>query len=59
MPTETAGSVAARVVRVLDRRRRNPVVASGPLAPITMPLTGLLGEALSAWGAGAYHRPRH
>jgi hypothetical protein len=51
--------VAARVVRVLDRRRRNPVVASGPLAPITMPLTGLLGEALSAWGAGAYHRPRH
>ena len=59
MPTESAGSVAARVVRVLDRRRRNPVVASGPLAPITMPLTALLGEAISAWGAGLYHRPGH
>jgi len=57
MPTESAGSVAARVVRVLDRRRRNPVVASGPLAPISIPLTGFLGEALSAWGAGIYHRP--
>ncbi|MBU6363327.1 MAG: SDR family NAD(P)-dependent oxidoreductase [Acidobacteria bacterium] len=59
MPTESAGSVAARVIRVLDRRRRNPVVASGPLAPFTIPLTGLLGEAFSAWGAGLYHRPRH
>ena len=59
MPTESAGSVAARVVRVLERRRRNPVVASGPLAPITMPLTALLGEAISAWGAGRYHRPGH
>ena len=51
--------MAARVVRVLDRRRRNPVVASGPLAPVTMPLVAVLGEALSAWGAGLYHRPRH
>lgn len=59
MPTESAGSVAARVVRVLDRRRRNPVVASGPLAPLTMPLVAVLGEALSAWGSGLYHRPRH
>ena len=59
MPTESAGSVAARVVRVLGRRRRNPVVASGPLAPVTMPLVAVLGEALSAWGAGLYHRPRH
>ncbi len=59
MPTESAGSVAARIVRVLERPRRNPVVASGPLAAITMPLTALLGEAISAWGAGLYHRPRH
>ncbi len=59
MPTETAGSVAARVIRVLDRRRRNPVVPSGPLAPITMPLSGLLPESVAAWGAGLYHRPRH
>jgi len=59
MPTESAGSVAARVVRVLGRRRRNPVVSSGPLAPVTMPLVAVLGEALSAWGAGLYHRPRH
>ncbi|MEO2057993.1 MAG: SDR family NAD(P)-dependent oxidoreductase [Thermoleophilia bacterium] len=59
MPTESAGSVAARVVRGLGRRRRNPVVSSGPLAPVTMPLVAVLGEALSAWGAGLYHRPRH
>ena len=59
MPTESAGAVAARIIRVLDRRRRNPVVASGPLAPVTIPLTGLLGESISAWGAGIYHRPRH
>jgi uncharacterized protein len=59
MPTESAGSVAARIVRVLDRRRRNPVVMSGPLAPFTMPLSGLLPEALAAWGAGIYHQPRH
>jgi len=24
-----------------------------------MPLTALLGEAISAWGAGIYHRPGH
>ncbi len=57
MPTESAGSVAARIVRVLDRPGRHPVVASGPLAALSMPLTALLGEAISAWVAGLYHRP--
>ncbi len=56
MPTESAGSVAARLVRVLDRRRGNPVVSSGPLAPLTMRLSSLLPEAVAAWGAGVYHR---
>lgn len=56
MPTESAGSVAARTMRVLNRRRSNPVVASGPLAPLTMRLSGLLPESVSAWGAGVYHQ---
>lgn len=57
MPAESAGSVAARIIRVLDRGRPNPVVASGPLAPLTMRLVGILPEGVSAWGAGIYHRP--
>ncbi len=56
MPTESAGSVAARLMRVLDRRRGNPVVSSGPLAPLTMRLSSLLPESVAAWGAGVYHR---
>lgn len=56
MPTESAGSVAARTVRVLNRRRRNPVVPSGPLAPITMALSGVIPEWMSAKVAGGYHR---
>lgn len=58
MPTESAGSTAARVIRVLDRRRANPVVPSGPIAPFTMWLAGVLPEGVVAWGAGVFHRPR-
>ena len=56
MPTESAGSVAARTIRVLNRRRPNPIVPSGPLAPFSMRLSGLLPESVAAWGAGIYHR---
>jgi len=58
MPSESAGSCATRIVRALNRPGRGPVVRTGPVAPITMPLARILPVGLLTHAAGLLHRAR-